>query len=121
MLIERDLRENIIGSAMAVLNSLGHGFREKTYEKAMIIELNEKNLSVNQQVQYPVYYKQKLIDIFIPDLIVENRIILELKTVEKISDEHIGQLLNYLKVTKLKVGIILNFKHARLEWKSIVL
>ena len=120
-LIEKELRATIIGCAMTVLNELGHGFREKTYEKAMIIEMQEKDLSVDQQAQYPVYYKNKLIDTFIPDLVVENKIIIELKTVDKICDEHIGQVLNYLKVTGLRVGIIFNFKHSNLEWKPIVL
>ena len=89
-LIEKELRATIIGCAMTVLNELGHGFREKTYEKAMIIEMLEKNLSVNQQTQYPVHYKNKLVDTFIPDLIADNKIIIELKTVDKICDEHIG-------------------------------
>jgi len=120
-LIEKKLRATIIGCAMTVLNELGHGFREKTYEKAMIIEMLEKSLSVKQQAQYPVYYKNKLVDNFIPDLIVENKIIIELKTVDKICDDHIGQILNYLKVTGLKVGIIFNFRHSKLEWKPIVL
>ncbi len=120
-LIEKKLRATIIGCAMTVLNELGHGFREKTYEKAMIIEIQEKGLSVNQQSQYPVHYKNKLVDTFIPDLVVENKVIIELKTVDKICDDHIGQILNYLKVTGLKVGIIFNFKHSKLEWKPIVL
>ena len=120
-LIEKKLRATIIGCAMTVLNELGHGFREKTYEKAMIIEMQEKGLSVNQQSQYPVHYKNKLVDTFIPDLVVENKVIIELKTVDKICDEHIGQVLNYLKVAGLKVGIIFNFKHSKLEWKPIVL
>ncbi|MDP8203642.1 MAG: GxxExxY protein [Candidatus Tenebribacter mawsonii] len=120
-LIEKDLRATIIGCAMVVLNELGHGFREKTYEEAMIIEMQEKSLSVNQQTQYPVHYKNKLVDTFIPDLVIENKIIIELKTVDKICDEHIGQVLNYLKVTGLKVGIIFNFKSSKLEWKPIVL
>ena len=120
ILIEKKLRQRILGCAMRVMNVLGNGFREKTYEKALKIEFQEENLSIECQKAFPVYYKQRIIDSFVPDLIVEDKIIVELKTVEKICDEHIGQLLNYLKVTNLKVGLIINFKHSKLEWKSVV-
>ena len=106
---------------MAVLNELGHGLREKTYERALCVEFSHAGISFEQQHLYPVFYRSEHIDDYIPDLEVEGRLIVETKTVESISDEHIGQVLNYLRITGIEVGLILNFKHARLESKRVVL
>jgi len=111
-LVEKELTYRVVGCAIAVLNELGHGLREKTYERA---------LCVKQQYSYPVFYRGERIDDYIPDLEAEGRIIVEIKTVDKIIDEHIGQVLNYLKITGMDAGIILNFKHSKLEWKKVVL
>lgn len=120
-LIEKDLRFKIIGCAMKVHNEIGHGFREKTYENGLCVEFDEIRLSCSSQKEYPIYYHNKLIDKFIPDLIVEEKIIVELKTVEKITNEHIAQVLNYLRATGLEVGLIINFKHPEIKWKAVVL
>ncbi|MDR3556729.1 MAG: GxxExxY protein [Syntrophobacteraceae bacterium] len=119
--IDSDLTYGIIGCAMAVINELGHGLREKTYERAMCVEFKSGGFSFREQHVYPVYYRGQHIDDYIPDLEVENRIIVEVKTVEQISDEHIGQVLNYLKITGREAGLILNFKDPKLEWKRVVL
>ena len=120
-LIEKELVHKIIGCALTVANELGHGFREKTYEKALCIELSRQNLSFSQQTIFPVYYNNQLIDEYIPDLIVEEKVIVEIKNVDAIIDEHRGQVLNYLRITKKEVGLILNFKHSRLQWERLVL
>ncbi|MGR3179055.1 MAG: GxxExxY protein [Candidatus Anammoxibacter sp.] len=120
-LIEKDLVYKITGCAIEVLNELGHGLREKTYERALCIEMESQNISYEQQKAYPVYYKNIHIDDYIPDFLVENAIIVDIKTVERIVDEHVGQILNYLKISKLKIGMVVNFKHPKLEWKRIVL
>ena len=119
--IESDLVYKITGCAMAVLNELGHGLREKTYEKALCIEFDLQKIEYTSQNEHKVFYKGHHIDNYIPDLEIENKLILELKTVETICDEHIGQVLNYLKITGYEVGLILNFKHSKLEWKKVVL
>ena len=119
--IESELVYQITGCAMTVLNELGHGLREKTYERAMCVEFELQGIGYSSQTVHKVIYKGKHIDDYIPDLEVENRLILELKTVENIADEHIGQLLNYLRITGMNVGIILNFKHSKLQWKKVVL
>jgi len=106
---------------MTVLNELGHGLREKTYEKALYIEFNRQSLTFNQQTIFPVYYNGQLIDEYIPDLVVEEKIIIEIKTVDTILDEHRGQVLNYLRITKKEVGILLNFKHPHLQWERFIL
>ncbi|MCK8604075.1 GxxExxY protein [Desulfoferrobacter suflitae] len=119
--IESDLTYKVVGCAMAVVNVLGHGLREKTYERALCVEFENQGLSFQQQHIYPIYYRNQHIDDYIPDLEVESRLIVEVKTVDRIVDEHIGQVLNYLRISDLEAGVILNFKHPKLEWKKIVL
>lgn len=119
--VENDLCYKVTGCAMEVLNEIGHGLREKTYERALCVEFKRQDLKYTSQHIYPVHYKGEKVDDYIPDLEVEERLIVEAKVVESITDEHIGQVLNYLKITGMKVGIILNFKHAKLQWKKVVL
>jgi len=106
---------------MRVLNELGHGLREKTYERALCVEFRHNSLAVSAQKNYPVVYRGEKIDEYIPDLEVQGRLIVETKTVESITDEHMGQVINYLKITGLEAGLILNFKHPTLEWRKVVL
>jgi GxxExxY protein len=106
---------------MEVHNEVGHGLREKTYERALCREFDLQDVSYNQQAVYPVFYKGEKIDDYIPDLVVEDRVVVDTKTVEAINDDHRGQILNYLKITGLKVGLIINFKNQKLEWERIVL
>lgn len=106
---------------MSVLNELGHGLREKTYERALSIEMKLQNIDFVKQNKYKVYYKGHYIDDYIPDIEVPNRLIIELKTVDQIIDEHIGQVINYLKISGISAGLILNFAHPKLKWKKIIL
>ena len=85
-----DLVYQVVGCAMEVINELGHGLREKTYEKALIVEFKRNNILSSQQKVYRVYYKNVHIDDYIPDLLVSDELIVEIKVVEKICDEHIG-------------------------------
>ena len=111
----------IVGSAMAVLNELGHGFHEKPYENALIVEFRLTGIPFNQQPSYEILYKGNSVGLFIPDLIVFGTVVVDTKVIERITDLERGQMLNYLKITKLRVGAILNFKHATLEWERLVL
>jgi len=120
-LIEKDLTFRVVGCAMAVLNELGHGLREKTYERALCVEFQHQSIHFQQQHLYPVFYRGEHIDDYIPDLEVEGRLIVEIKTVDKIIQEHLGQVLNYLRITGLEAGVILNFMHPKLDWKKAVL
>ena len=120
-IIEGDLTYRVAGCAMAVLNELGHGLREKTYERALCVELRQKRINFEQQQVYPVYYRGEHVDDYIPDLHIENRLIVEIKTVDKIVDVHVGQVLNYLRITGSEVGLLLNFKYPKLDWKKVVL
>ncbi len=120
-LLEKDLVYKIVGCAMTVHNKLGPGLREKTYERALCIELRHQEIGFSQQAEYPVFYRGEKIDNFIPDLVVEERVIVDAKTVESIVDEHRGVILNYLQISGVKVGMLVNFKHAKLEWERLVL
>lgn len=119
--VEKDLVFKIVGCALTVLNELGHGLREKTYERALCIELKQQGLAFGQQTIYPVFYRGEQIDEYIPDLLVAQKVVVEAKVVDQIIDEHRGQVLNYLRITGLPVGLILNFHRPRLEWERLVL
>ena len=111
----------VVGCAMEVLNELGHGLLEKPYENALIVEFGLRNILVRQQAQYKVLYKGIQVGKYVPDLITHEKLVVDTKVIERITDHELGQMMNYLKITGLKVGIILNFKRAKLEWKRIVL
>lgn len=106
---DKELTENIIGSAYTVHRNLGKGFLEKVYENAMVIELRELGLSVQQQTPIKVNYKGKIIGEYYADLIIENKVICELKSVETILKPHEVQLVNYLTATGKDTGLLINF------------
>lgn len=111
----------VVGCAMEVLNHLGHGLLEKPYENALVAEFAIRNISFFQQPHFQIQYKGICVGEFIPDLIAFGRIVVDTKVIDRITDHELGQMLNYLKITRLNVGLILNFKHARLEWKRVVM
>ena len=111
----------IVGCAMEVLNSLGHGFHEKVYENALVVELGLQNIPCQQQPRFEIIYKSISCGNYVPDLICFDAVVVDAKTIEEITSHEIGKMLNYLKVTNKEVGLIINFKHARLEMKRVVL
>jgi len=119
-LIHPELSEKIIGAAMTVLNELRPGLDEKLYENALLLELVDAGLSVEQQREYPVRYKGHFIGKLIPDLIVAGKVIVETKVAETFNDSHVAQVLGYLAITDLQLGLLLNFKYSKLQWKRIV-
>ena len=118
--IHEDLSGDIIGAAMAVLNELKPGLDERLYENAMVIELREKGHLVEQQKQFPAYYKGNPIGKLIPDMIVDGQIVVDPKVVTAFNEDHTAQMLGYLAITGLRVALLLNFKHAKLRWKRVV-
>ena len=104
-----DLTEKIIGCAYKVYNELGAGFIEKVYENALMIELKNEGLAAQQQYPVKVYYKGNLIGDYVADIVVEDRVIVELKAVSQLTKAHEVQLVNYLKATRLEVGLLINF------------
>ena len=113
--------QHIVGCAMEVLNEIGHGFHEKPYENALVIEFRLRRITFEQQKQYDILYKSEKIGDYIPDLIVFGKIVVDTKVIEKITDREIGQMINYLHVTGLRLGYILNFKYPKLEWKRVLI
>ena len=111
----------VVGCAMEVLNMLGHGFLEKPYENALVVEFRLNGIPFNQQPRFDVIYKSVRVGEFVPDLVVFDQIVVETKTIDRIADLERGQILNYLKITQLRVGLILNFKRPTLEWERLVL
>jgi len=111
----------LVGAAMEVLNGIGHGLHEKPYENALVVELAAAGISFAQQRRFPVLYKSVQVAEYVPDLIAFGAVIIDTKVVDHITDHDRGQMLNYLKITGAKVGLILNFKRAKLEWERIVL
>jgi len=105
----QELTKSIIGLYYDVYNELGYGFMEKVYHNAMLIELKKRGFEIDNQKKLNVLYKNEIVGEYIPDIIVNNKVILEIKTVEYLLDIHENQLLNYLKATDCEVGILLNF------------
>lgn len=111
----------IIGCAFEVLNTLGCGLLEKPYENALVVELGINCIPYQQQARFPVIYKTVKVGEYIPDLIVFNKIIVDTKVMALMGNNEKAQMINYLKITGLKVGLLLNFKRPKLEWERIVL
>ncbi|MFI5355794.1 MAG: GxxExxY protein [Opitutales bacterium] len=116
-----ELTHTVIGAAFEVLNGLGHGLHEKPYENALVIELGLRGLAVDQQSRFPVCYKGVQVGEFVPDLIVASAVVVDTKVVDRIADLERGQMLNYLRISKLHVGLIVNFQKPKLEWERLVL
>ncbi|MCF3650521.1 GxxExxY protein [Synoicihabitans lomoniglobus] len=116
-----ELTHSIVGAAFEVVNALGHGLHEKPYENAMVVELVDRNFKVEQQAVYEIDYKGTSVGTFVPDLIVEDEVIVDTKVIDKITDHERGQMLNYLRITGLKIGLIINFKNPKLQWDRVIL
>ncbi|MEO7339373.1 MAG: GxxExxY protein [Luteolibacter sp.] len=111
----------ILDSAFEVHRVLGHGLLEKPYENALVREFELRDIPFVQQPRFPLDYKGRLVGEFVPDLIAFGSIVVDTKTVDHIGDIEIAQMLNYHRLTKLRVGFIVNFKHRRLESRRIIL
>ena len=110
----------IIGLAFEVLNEIGHGLNEKIYENSLTVLFKLNHIAFDQQRRFPVFFREVEVGEFIPDLIAFGSVVVDTKVIDRINDHERGQMLNYLRITKLRVGLILNFKNARLEWERII-
>ena len=116
---DQEATRPIIGCAMRVLNTLGHGFHEKIYENALCVEMKVQGIPFQQQPRFPIHYRDVQVGEYVPDLIAMNSVVLDTKTIEGIGDIEVGRMLNYLRCTHLEVGLIINFKRPRLEWRHV--
>jgi GxxExxY protein len=114
-LLLKDEVFQVVGCAIEILNTIGHGLVEKPYENALVIEFLLRKIPFRQQPSYDVLYKGHKIGLFVPDLIVFDALVADTKVIDKITDHERGLMLNYLRITGLRVGVILNFKHRKLE------
>ncbi len=119
-LLEEELTEKILGAAFKVQNTLGCGFLEKVYENAMIVELSRAGISVEQQKPMQVRYQGAIVGEYQADLVVDSRVMVELKAVSKLDSIHEAQLLNYLKATRVRVGLLFNFGCPKLQYRRFV-
>ncbi|MDP2153091.1 MAG: GxxExxY protein [Methylotenera sp.] len=119
--IDNDLTNTIIGCAFTVSNTLGTGFLEKVYENALAIELGKNKLAYQQQYPIKVTYDDIIVGEYISDLIVESKVLIELKASKCIDDTHLAQCLNYLKATNIRFGLIINFGKPKVEIKRVAL
>jgi len=120
-LLLKDEVYKIVGCAMEVLNGLGHGLHEKPYENALVVEFGLNSIPFAQQPRYDIIYKQVKIGEYVPDLTAFAAVVVDAKVIDAITDHERGKMINYLRISGLKVGVILNFKRAKLEWERIVL
>ena len=111
------LTEQVLGACFEVSNELGIGFLESVYEKSLVIALRDKGLSANSQVNVKVSFRGQDVGDFFADIIVEEKLIIELKVVKTIAPEHIAQVLNYLRATKIKTALLINFGRSKLEYR----
>jgi len=120
-LLLKDEVFQIVGCAIEVLNTLGHGLVEEPYENALVVELGLRKIPFRQQPSFDVLYKGRQVGLFVPDLIAFDTIVVDTKMLDRITDHEKGLMLNYLRITNSRVGVILNFKRPKLEWERIVL
>ena len=105
---------------MTVLNALKPGLDEKIYENALVLELQHLGLQVQQQCRFCVRYRDQIVGTLVPDLIVEDKVIVDPKIVTAFNEAHVAQMIGYLAITGLDLALLLNFKFHKLEWKRIV-
>ena len=114
------LVESVVGAAYEVSNVLGAGFLEKLYERALIEELCLRGIPVAAQATFPVAYKGKHIGTYAADLVVDGRLLVEIKCADQLSNEHLAQCINYLKASGLHLALLINFRKSRVEWRRVV-
>ena len=120
LLLQQETHQ-ILGCAFEVLNEIGHGLHEKVYENALAVAFKLAGITFDQQRKFPVMFRGVQVGEFVPDLIAFGSVIVDAKVIDRVTDHERGQMLNYLRITKLRVGLVLKFKHARLEWERVVL
>ena len=115
------LTERVLGAVFEVANTLGSGFLEKVYERALLRELNLRGLRAVSQASFAVIYKGQSVGDYFADILVENTLVIELKCADRLTNEHLAQCLNYLKASGTKLCLLINFQKPTVEWKRIVL
>ena len=116
-----DLAGTIIGSSYEVSNQLGVGFLEKVYERSLACELTLRGIKAETQKKVRVFYKERPVGDYYADILVQDKVIVEIKCVQAFAPEHMAQCLNYLKATGLSLALLLNFQHPKVDVQRVVL
>lgn len=120
-IVHRELSYKVVGLAMEVHSKLGFGFLEKVYENALMVLFEKHEIPAQQQAPLRIYFEGKPVGEYYADILVDSKIILELKAVDRIADVHRAQVLNYLRATRLRLGMIFNFAKKSFEYERFVL
>ncbi|HLX45383.1 MAG TPA: GxxExxY protein [Bryobacteraceae bacterium] len=115
-----ELIEDVVGAAYEVSNVLGCGFLEKVYERALVNELAVRSIRARSQAVFSVSYKGHPVGDYVADLLVDDRLIVELKCADCLSSEHMAQCINYLKASGIRIGLLINFQHPKVQWKRVI-
>lgn len=118
---EHGLTEKVLGAVFEVSNTLGAGFLEKVYERALLIELHARGVRASAQASFAVAYKGHSVGEYFADILVEDSLVIELKCVDHLANEHLAQCLNYLKASGKSLCLLINFQRPKVEWKRIIL
>lgn len=116
---DHEITEVILGASFEVINELGIGFLESVYEKALLVALHDKGLQARSQMPIPVLFRNQSVGDFYADIVVEDKVIVELKAVKSLVPEHLAQVINYLKATGFETGLLINFGCAKLEYRRL--
>jgi len=116
-MLYEELTGKILQSCFEVSKELGAGFLESVYEKALLVALRQKGLRAENQVPLQVKFRGEIVGEFFVDVLVENKVLLELKTAANLTNEHYAQTINYLKATEIEVGLVINFGNPKLEFR----
>jgi len=119
-MLYKELSEKVLGMAFSVHNILGPGLLESAYEGAYCVELSCAGIPFERQRVYPLHYKGELVGAYIADLVVDNKIILELKSVSSLNQVMEAQIINYLRLSKIPVGYLVNFNGLKVQWRRFV-
>ena len=120
-LLHGDWVYSIVGCVIEVLRELGHGLHEKPYENSLVVEFGLRGITFEQQRRSDVINKGVKVSEFVPDIIAGGAVVVDAKVIDRFSDLERGQMLNYLRITRLRVGLIINFQKAKLEWERLIL
>lgn len=118
-MLYEDITQKVLGAAFEVINELGAGFLESVYHKAMLVALRQKGVKVESEFPLAVMFRGQNVGQFYADLLVEGKIIVELKAVQALTPEHKAQVINYLKATGMEVALLINFGHPKLEYRRL--
>jgi len=115
-----ELSHSIVGAGIKVINTLKPGLNEKAYENAMVIELEKRGHTIEQQRRFEVFYEGIQVDTLVPDLLVDGLVVVDPKVVTEFNETHVAQMMGYLAITGFRLAILLNFKHADLRHRRVV-